>query len=168
MWLLQVDDGDPCLAVGGAGPQFEVRFALTGEVLPDRALVSKARTAIARHHARDVVASFPVLSAAAVSSLRPDRFAIGSAVNQTSRQIGGSLGIATLVLLTSQTTGLATAVSHFHHVWAFGAITSLGAGLIATLIPRRSAKAKAEVKALEPELVDADAGLPLASPEPDA
>jgi predicted RNase H-like HicB family nuclease len=55
VWLLQVDDGDPCLAVGGAGPQFEVRFALTGEVLPDRALVSKARTAIARHHARNVV-----------------------------------------------------------------------------------------------------------------
>jgi MFS family permease len=112
--------------------------------------------------------SFPVLSAAAVSSLNPERFAIGSAVNQTSRQIGGSLGIAILVLLTSQTTGLAQAVAHFHHVWAFGAITSLGAGLIATLIPRRSAKAKAEVKALEPELVDADAGLPLASPEPDA
>jgi len=111
--------------------------------------------------------SFPVMSAAAVSSLRPDRFAIGSAVNQTSRQIGGSLGIATLVLLTSQTTGLATAVSDFHHVWIFGAITSLGAGLIATLIPRTSAKAKQAVKALEPELVDADAGLPLASPEVD-
>jgi EmrB/QacA subfamily drug resistance transporter len=112
--------------------------------------------------------SFPVLSAAAVSSLNPERFAIGSAVNQTSRQIGGSLGIATLVLLTSQTTGLGTAVAHFHHVWAFGAITSLGAGLIATLIPRPSAKATAAVEALDPELVDADAGLPLASPEADA
>jgi hypothetical protein len=55
--------------------------------------------------------SFPVLSAAAVSSLNPERFAIGSAVNQTSRQIGGSLGIAILVLLTSQTTGLGTATS---------------------------------------------------------
>jgi NTE family protein len=109
--------------------------------------------------------SFPVLSAAAVSSLNPERFAIGSAVNQTSRQIGGSLGIAILVLLTSQTTGLA--VAHFHHVWAFGAITSLGAGLIATLIPRPSAKARAAVKELDPELVDADAGLPLASPELD-
>jgi hypothetical protein len=85
-----------------------------------------------------------------------------------SRQIGGSLGIAILVLLTSQTTGLGTAVAHFHHVWAFGAITSLGAGLIATLIPRPSAKATATVKALQPELVDADAELPLASPEPDA
>jgi hypothetical protein len=71
-------------------------------------------------------------------------------------------------MVTSHTTGLGTAVAHFHHVWAFGAITSLGAGLIATLIPRPSAKATATVKALEPELVDADAKLPLASPEPDA
>jgi hypothetical protein len=102
-----------------------------------------------------------------VSDQPPPTWPNGS---RTSRQIGGSLGIAILVLLTSQTTGLGTAVAHFHHVWAFGAITSLGAGLIATLIPRPSAKATATVtvKALEPELVDADAELPLASPEPDA
>jgi EmrB/QacA subfamily drug resistance transporter len=111
--------------------------------------------------------SFPVLSAAAVSSLNSERFAIGSAVNQTSRQIGGSLGIAILVLLTGQTTGLDQALVHFHHVWAFGAVTSLGAGLIATFIPRISAKARATTETLEPELVDVDAGLPLASPELD-
>jgi hypothetical protein len=111
--------------------------------------------------------SFPVLSAAAVSSLNPERFAIGSAVNQTSRQVGGSLGIAILVLLTGKATGLAEALVQFHHVWTFGAITSLGAGLIATRIPRTSAKARVVTKALEPELVDVDAGLPLASPELD-
>ena len=33
--------------------------------------------------------TFPVLSAAAVSSLHPERFAVGSAVNQTARQVGG-------------------------------------------------------------------------------
>ena len=38
--------------------------------------------------------TFPVLSAGAVSSLPPARFAVGSAVNQTARQIGGALGIA--------------------------------------------------------------------------
>src|ERR1700728_1613759 len=111
--------------------------------------------------------SFPVLSAAAVSSLSSERFAIGSAVNQTSRQVGGSLGIAILVLLTGKSTGLAETLVHFHHVWAFGAITSLAAGLIATRIPRASARARAETKALESELVDVDAGLPLASPELD-
>jgi EmrB/QacA subfamily drug resistance transporter len=36
--------------------------------------------------------TFPVLSAAAVSSLHPNRFAVGSAVNQTARQIGGAFG----------------------------------------------------------------------------
>jgi MFS family permease len=111
--------------------------------------------------------SFPVLSAAAVSSLNSERFAIGSAVNQTSRQVGGSLGIAILVLLTAKSAGLAETLVHFDHVWAFGAITSLAAGLIATRIPRASAKARAETKALQPELVDIDAGLPLASPELD-
>jgi EmrB/QacA subfamily drug resistance transporter len=111
--------------------------------------------------------SFPVLSAAAVSSLNPARFAIGSAVNQTSRQVGGSLGIAILVLLIGTPAGLAQAVDHFHHVWAFGAVTSLSTGLIALLIPRASARAKATTQALDPELVDVNAGLPLVSPEPD-
>jgi EmrB/QacA subfamily drug resistance transporter len=112
--------------------------------------------------------SFPVLAAAAVSSLNSERFAIGSAVNQTSRQVGGSLGIAILVLLTGKPAGLAEAVVHFHHVWAFGAFTSLGTGLIAVCIPRTSARARAVTKALDPELVDSAAGLPLASPEADS
>jgi hypothetical protein len=55
VWVLQVDDGDPYLAVGGPGPQLEIRSALTGELLPGQALASKARTAIALHHARDVI-----------------------------------------------------------------------------------------------------------------
>ena len=111
--------------------------------------------------------SFPVLSAAAVSSLNPERFAIGSAVNQTSRQVGGSLGIAVLVLLTGSPASLAQAVGHFHHVWAFGALTSLSTALIAALIPRAPARAAAVTRAIDPELVDSAAGLPLASPEPD-
>ena len=43
--------------------------------------------------------TFPVLSAAAVSSLHPRRFAVGSAVNQTARQVGGALGVALLVVI---------------------------------------------------------------------
>ena len=112
--------------------------------------------------------SFPVLSAAAVSSLNPERFAIGSAVNQTSRQVGGSLGIAVLVLLTGSPASLAEAVAHFHHVWAFGAVTSLSTALIAALIPRASARARTVTRAIDPELVDSAAGLPLAAPEPDS
>jgi EmrB/QacA subfamily drug resistance transporter len=56
--------------------------------------------------------TFPVLSAAAVSSLRQDRFAVGSAVNQTARQVGehsasrcswSSLGRHTVSLTPSTT-----------------------------------------------------------------
>jgi EmrB/QacA subfamily drug resistance transporter len=112
--------------------------------------------------------SFPVLSAAAVSSLNPERFAIGSAVNQTSRQVGGSLGIAVLVLLTGSPASLAEAVAHYHHVWTFGAATSLSTALIAALIPRASARARTLTRAIDPELVDSAAGLPLAVPEPDS
>ena len=43
--------------------------------------------------------TFPVLGASAVSSLHHDRFAVGSAVNQTSRQVGGALGVALLVVI---------------------------------------------------------------------
>src|ERR1019366_8113303 len=51
--------------------------------------------------------TFPVLSAAAVSSLQPERFAVGSAVNQTARQVGGALGIALLVVILGTPTGAA-------------------------------------------------------------
>ena len=53
VWLLQAD-GAACIAVDGSGPQLEIRSALTGELLADQALVAKARTAIALHHAGDV------------------------------------------------------------------------------------------------------------------
>jgi hypothetical protein len=55
VWLLQVDDSGPYLAVGGPGPQLEIRSALTGGLLPCQALTWKARTAIALHHAGDVI-----------------------------------------------------------------------------------------------------------------
>ena len=43
--------------------------------------------------------TFPVLSAAAVSSLHIERFGVGSAVNQTARQVGGAFGVALLVVI---------------------------------------------------------------------
>jgi EmrB/QacA subfamily drug resistance transporter len=41
----------------------------------------------------------PSLSGAAVSRLPPDRYAVGSAVNQAARQVGGVIGVATTVVL---------------------------------------------------------------------
>ncbi len=80
--------------------------------------------------------TFPVLSAGAVSSLPSARFAVGSAVNQTARQIGGALGVAVLVALIGSQRQLADPVDGFHQLWAFGAITALVSGTIGSFIPR--------------------------------
>jgi EmrB/QacA subfamily drug resistance transporter len=77
--------------------------------------------------------SFPVLSAAAVASLPAHRYAVGSAVNQTARQVGGSVGIAVLVVLL----GNAAGVDEFHHLWLWAAGASLVSGLIGATIPHR-------------------------------
>jgi EmrB/QacA subfamily drug resistance transporter len=80
--------------------------------------------------------TFPVLSAGAVSSLPPARFAVGSAVNQTARQIGGALGISVLVALIGSQRQLADPIDGFDQLWAFAALAALGSGLIGSFIPR--------------------------------
>jgi MFS family permease len=82
--------------------------------------------------------TFPVLSAAAVSSLPPHRYAVGSAVNQTARQVGGAIGIAVLVMILGTPSGAADAVDRFHRLWAFAAATALLSGLVGSRIPRRA------------------------------
>jgi EmrB/QacA subfamily drug resistance transporter len=78
--------------------------------------------------------TFPVLGAAAVSSLHASRFAVGSAVNQTARQVGGALGIAVLVaVLGTETSPLAT-LARFHDLWAYCAAMALLAGGLASLL----------------------------------
>ncbi len=84
--------------------------------------------------------TFPVLSAAAVSSLPGDRFAVGSAVNQTARQVGGSIGIAILVVVLGAPATAGAALTNFHHLWLFAATMSALSGLVALLLgsPRRA------------------------------
>ena len=71
-----------------------------------------------------------------MSSLPAHRFAVGSAVNQTARQIGDAFGIAVLVALIGSQRDLADPVDGFHQLWAFGAATALFSGAIGSLIPR--------------------------------
>lgn len=108
--------------------------------------------------------TFPVLSAAAVSSLPPHRYAVGSAVNQTARQIGGAIGIAVLVMILDTSSGPADAVGRFHRLWAFAAATALLSGLIGSRIPRPRANAPGAVSELpdqrEPAAVDTPLVLP--------
>jgi NTE family protein len=73
--------------------------------------------------------TFPVLSAAAVSSLQRERFAVGSAVNQTARQVGGALGVALLVVILGTPHGLADALAHFHNLWWYAAAAATLSGL---------------------------------------
>ena len=82
--------------------------------------------------------TFPVLSAAAVSSLHQARFAVGSAVNQTARQVGGAFGVALLVVILGTPHGLPDALNHFHVLWWYAATTAMLSGLACTLISRPS------------------------------
>jgi EmrB/QacA subfamily drug resistance transporter len=97
--------------------------------------------------------TFPVLSAAAVSSLPGDRFAVGSAVNQTARQVGGSIGIAILVVVLGAPASAGAALDSFHHLWAFAATMSALSGAVALLLgpPRRpGTRLAAEASAARP------------------
>jgi len=82
--------------------------------------------------------TFPVLSAAAVSSLERERFAVGSAVNQTARQIGGALGVALLVVLLGTPSSENAALANFHHLWLFIAAMALAAGAVSLGLGRTS------------------------------
>jgi MFS family permease len=87
--------------------------------------------------------TFPTLGGAAASSLPPARFAVGAAVNATSRQLGAVLGVAILVALLG-TPGPGEALDAFDRAWTFiaagGVLAALaalglGAGPVAARMP---------------------------------
>ena len=65
--------------------------------------------------------TFPVLGAAAVSSLQRERFSVGSAVNQTARQVGGAIGVAALVVILGVPKNPSDALINFRHLWWYAA-----------------------------------------------
>lgn len=79
--------------------------------------------------------TFPVLSAASVSGLPAHRYAVGSAVNQTARQVGGALGIAVLVAIVGAGAASGSGVADFHHLWLWSAAAAFVSGLIGATIP---------------------------------
>jgi len=106
--------------------------------------------------------TFPVLSAAAVSSLHPERFAVGSAVNQTARQVGGAFGVALLVVILGAPTGAATALASFHHLWWYCAGMAALAGLLCALLApnRRAGAVPADTRAGTTEAGTTGRGVP--------
>jgi EmrB/QacA subfamily drug resistance transporter len=83
--------------------------------------------------------TFPVLSAAAVSSLHPERFAVGSAVNQTARQVGGAFGVALLVVILGTPHTPRAALDSFRHLWWYAALMALLSGLASSQLRRAPA-----------------------------
>lgn len=76
----------------------------------------------------------PVLGAAAVAALPPARFATGTAINSSARQIGAVLGIAVLVAILGSPAP-AQALEAFDDGWEFILITALAALPACTVIP---------------------------------
>jgi hypothetical protein len=75
-----------------------------------------------------------VLGAAAVFSVPADRFAVGSAVNQMSRQLGGALGVAILVALLGKHTNGPAALAAFNHLWILSATMAALTGAFSLLL----------------------------------
>jgi EmrB/QacA subfamily drug resistance transporter len=83
--------------------------------------------------------SFAAWGSAAVAELPPSRFATGSAISATSRQIGAVLGIAVLVAVIG-TPSPEDALSTFHTAWVLMAIPTAAAGLLAVALGRVRAR----------------------------
>jgi EmrB/QacA subfamily drug resistance transporter len=81
--------------------------------------------------------TFPVLGAAAVSSLHPGRFAVGSAVNQTARQVGGAFGVAVLVVVLGSPRSPGADLTSTRHLWLFCALMAALSGLASLGVGRR-------------------------------
>ena len=85
---------------------------------------------------------------------------MGSAVNQTARQVGGAVGVALLVVLLGAPGRALGALGNFHHLWWFVALTAASSGAVCCLLP-------APVTAPARRDQDALAGLELAQRLPD-
>ena len=66
-----------------------------------------------------VATTFPIISAAAVSEVPPEDFAVGGSLNQVGRQFGATIGVAALVTLI----GSGADIELFHAAWYVTAAT---------------------------------------------
>jgi EmrB/QacA subfamily drug resistance transporter len=101
--------------------------------------------------------SFSGYGSAAVAELPQKRFATGSAITSTSRQIGAVVGIAMLfAILGSHHAG--NPMQSFHRAWLMTVVTGAAAGLVALALGRvraRHVELIEEVAETETELVGA-------------
>jgi NTE family protein len=81
--------------------------------------------------------AFPMLNAASVSGLSPDRFAVGSAVHQVARQFGSVIGVAVLVAILGTPDTPAEATDRFDAGFLFGMSMALLAAVLALFLGGR-------------------------------
>jgi hypothetical protein len=93
-------------------------------------------------------AAMAPVTAAAMSSVRPDKAGVGSAVLNSMRQVGGSLGIAVMGAIVAASATSAGPTGHpnpasfldgFHHALVTAAVISTAGAVIAALTLRRGA-----------------------------
>jgi predicted MFS family arabinose efflux permease len=101
-------------------------------------------------------AAMAPVTAAAMSSVRPDKAGVGSAVLNSMRQVGGSLGIAVMgaIVAASATTvaGHPTPASFldgFHHALVTAAVISTAGAVLAAVTLRRTPHAEPQPVAAE-------------------
>ena len=75
--------------------------------------------------------ALPMLSAAAVSDVEPDRFGVASAVSSAFRQIGAVVGTAALVAIVGDPQTLAEGMARADRAYLFATLGSLAAAAIA-------------------------------------
>ena len=66
-----------------------------------------------------VATTFPIISAAAVSEVPPEDFAVGGSLNQVGRQFGSTIGVAALITMV----GSGADIDAFHNAWFVTAAT---------------------------------------------
>jgi EmrB/QacA subfamily drug resistance transporter len=66
-----------------------------------------------------VATTFPIISAAAVSEVPPEDFAVGGSLNQVGRQFGATIGVAALITVV----GSGVDISAYHNAWFVTAAT---------------------------------------------
>ena len=78
--------------------------------------------------------TFPPLSACTVMRLPQNRFAVGSAINNTFRQVGAAVGVALVVTVQSQTEG----IEGFRNGWKVAICFAVAAAAVSIFQPNKA------------------------------
>ena len=84
------------------------------------------------------------ISSSATAFLPQSKFAMGSALNNTARQIGAALGVAVVSSMLVSASNSSDPLAGFHHAWTFVSVTVLLAGVAMLTLFRRPTAAQLE------------------------